>query len=110
MQKLKNILPSLKEKKRYISFHVTGTQEQDVKNVQEAIDAGVLNFLGEYGTAQAGTQVLMESSTQGIVKVHPAYTAQTITALALIHHIHTDPVRISTIRTSGILAKSKRRN
>ncbi len=107
MHTLKSIPPSLKEKKRYITFNVIGSTDQ--KTIHNAIESGIHNFLGEYIMAGAGITVHIENQ-QGIIKAHPEYLPHAITALSMIHHIYTDPVRISTITTSGILTKAKRRN
>lgn len=104
---LQRILPSLREKKRYIAFTVQGSHSFDQKTVYDTLESSIVSFLGELGTAQAGIQIMIQTPQQGIVKVHPSYLTPTITAINLIHHIHNTPIAFRTHTTSGLLNKTK---
>ena len=52
--KIKPILPTLRENKRYISFNVTSEAEIDYKSVKEAINTTFANYVGTLGVSKAG--------------------------------------------------------
>jgi len=76
---MKAILPSLKEKKRYIVFET----EKTMKAIDNIIKSACLKFLGTYGCSKAGIQVLKTSNKKTIIRVNNKYVDHIKTALAL---------------------------
>ena len=57
--KLKPVLPSLREKKRYLVFEVISKEKiKDFKPVSDAVKDASYHFLGVFGMAKAGIMLL----------------------------------------------------
>jgi len=60
-KKIKPLLPSLKEKKRYIAFEIISKRKiTDLKQIQKEIWDSSLSFFGELGAAKAGLWVFSD--------------------------------------------------
>ena len=108
MKKIKGLLPSQRERKRYISFIIKSTAKHSQETLKNTIRNQLINFLGEYGYAQAGIDILTESNTQGIIRVNNRFISETITGLSMINKINAKEVHIQTVKTSGILSKTRK--
>lgn len=97
---MKNILPSLREKKRYIVFEAIERKQ----NIEETIIESCLNFLGSYNYGRAGIQVLKElgRDRKGVIRVNNKYVDHIRAALML----NKKPV-IKCIGVSGTIKKAK---
>jgi len=117
MKKIKPIMPSLKEKKRYIAYEVIAEAKCDASRdhrqslcapgtqaVEKAITDSMLEFVGELGTAQAG--ILFPKP--GIIKVSHLATEQAKAAIALVKQINGRQVALRTLGTSGMLNKAEK--
>ena len=109
-QKIKPILPSLREKKRYVVFEVISDSSLDGSSVSENIMQSSLDFMGELGVGNAGIMILndkWDNKTQkGIVKVHHKYVNHLKSSLMLIENIDGHKAIIRGIGVSGILKKA----
>ena len=110
--KLKPILPSLREKKRYLVFEIISKEIiNDISSVSNAIWHYSLQFLGQLGTAKAGLIVLdnkWNSQLQrGIIKVSHKYVDAVKAALAFADKIDSKDVIFRSIGVSGILKKAE---
>jgi RNase P/RNase MRP subunit POP5 len=91
--KIKPILPSLKEKKRYILY--------EGKLSRNAIKQGIKDFIGEYGMAKAGIMFIKSKNNKGIIKTNVKWLEQVKTALSLMK------TRVKPVKVSGTLKKLK---
>ena len=112
--KLKPVLPSLREKKRYLVFEVISKEKiNDAGQVSDAIWHYSLQFLGQLGTAKAGLMVLnnkWDSKLQrGIIKVGHKHVDAVKAALVLAEKINDNDVIFRSIGVSGILRKAENR-
>ena len=112
--KLKPVLPSLREKKRYLAFEVISREKiNDSGAVSNAIMHYSLQFLGQLGTAKAGIMVLNNKwnshAQRGIIKVSHKHVDAVKAALALADKIDGKDVIFRSIGTSGILNKVERK-
>ena len=110
--KLKPILPSLREKKRYLVFEVISKEKiNDAELVSNAVWHYSLQFLGQFGTAKAGIIVLNNKwnpeHQRGIVKVSHKHVDAVKSALALANKIDNKDVIFRSIGVSGILKKAE---
>ena len=110
--KLKPILPSLREKKRYIVFEVISKKKiSDINSISNAIWQSSLQFLGQLGTAKAGLIVLdnkWNSELQrGIMKVSHKHVDAAKAALTFARKIEDKEVIIRSLGVSGILRKAE---
>ncbi|MEK6934375.1 MAG: Rpp14/Pop5 family protein [Nanoarchaeota archaeon] len=95
MIRIKNLLPSLKEKKRYILYEIDG------KMNYKDVDDNLKRFIGELGYAKAGVRFVKSKEDKGIIQVNHRYVDEVKTGLALINK----PIR--TKKVSGVLNKVK---
>ena len=103
--KIKPILPSLKGKKRYLAFEVIS--EDNIKNMEEAIETNINNFLGEYEAGKAGIQMVEIHNNKGILRINNKYLDKVKSALLLTKEINKKKVIIKSTKASGILKKIK---
>ena len=106
---MKPLLPSLKEKKRYVVYEVEGNFNK--QEVFREIEKSCLGFLGELGYGKAGIMVLKDiwKNNKGIVRVNNKYTEEVKMALGLIKTINNKKARVQSIGTSGIIDKAKQK-
>lgn len=110
--KLKQVLPSLREKKRYLVFEIVSKKQiSNINQVSSAIWHYSLQLLGQLGTAKAGIMVLnnkWDSKLQrGIVKVSHKYVNAVKSALAFADKIDDKDVIFRSVGVSGILKKAE---
>ena len=99
----KAVLPSLREKKRYLAFEVVSKNKFSFTDIKSAIMQSCKDFLGQLGMAKAGIIVLGDKfeNKRGLIKVNNKYVNELKASLALIKK----PVVKST-GVSGMLTKA----
>ncbi|MBI2650551.1 ribonuclease P protein component 2 [Candidatus Woesearchaeota archaeon] len=112
--KLKPVLPSLREKKRYLVFEVISKERiNDANRVSSAIWNASLQFLGQLGTAKAGIMVLSnkwDSKLQrGAIKVSHRHVDAVKAALIFANKIGNEDAIFRSLGVSGILRKAENR-
>ncbi len=108
---MRSLLPTLKEKKRYLAFEIIS--ENPIKSFSEVsnqITNSYTKFFGEVGLAEAGIIVMKdnynETSQKGIIKVNTNYLDKLKTALALTKEINRNKIIFKSLGASGILNKA----
>lgn len=101
---MKPILPSLREKKRYISYEIIAEKALKREAITGALNQGLLRFLGELGSAKAGVMFIENKENKGILKVENTMVDQVKAGLSLIKDINGEKVIVKTTRVSGTLA------
>lgn len=113
MQKLKPLIPSLREKKRYLVFEIVSkTPVKSFELVSEAVQNSVLSFIGTKGTAKTGLMIIKDRFNMpkqtGIIKINNKYVDDLKAALALIKEIGGQAVIVRSRGVSGILRKTEK--
>ena len=112
-KKLKPILPSLREKKRYLAFEVLSKDKMEFNEVANAVWGSSLQFMGQLGTAKAGIWLLPDKWNQsikrGLIKVNHKHVDNLRAALTLIDDIKGEDVIVRSVGISGILNKAEKR-
>lgn len=108
--KLKPVLPSLREKKRYLAFEVVSKEKiNSIDSVSDAILNKSHQFIGNLGMAKAGMMVLSNkwnSGTQrGIIKVSHKHVDAVKASLLFAGKVDGKDVIFRSIGVSGILNK-----
>ena len=102
---MKPLLPSLKERKRYILIRTDNKIERK-EEVAELVAKAGSQFLGEFEMAKAGIQFLPETwdkeTNTGIIRVGHKHADTLRAALALVKE-----VKVECLRVSGSLKKLK---
>lgn len=114
MVKIKPILPSLREKKRYLAFEIVSKNKIDsFSSVSRAVWDYSLQFLGEKGVAQAGIWLLSDKydpkTQRGLIRVSNKYVNDLKSVLTLIDKIENREVIVRSVGVSGILKKAETR-
>jgi len=106
---MKPILPSLKEKKRYIVFEVISDKKVSQREIGDGIRNNIAKFLGELGIAKAGFVLMKDTikGNKGIIRTNVKYQDEVKMALALIKNLGKEKVIVNVIGVSGILKKAK---
>ncbi len=109
---LKPVLPSLREKKRYLVFEVISKEGiKQFSSVSKAVYSCALQFLGQLGVAKAGIMVLDNKwdpkLQRGIVKVSHKHVDAVKAALVFADKIEDKEVIFRSIGVSGILRKAE---
>ena len=101
---MKPLLPSLKEKKRYVVFEVIG-QPGRIR-VADLIMASASRLLGELGMARANIYVMNEKwdsgTRKGVLRVNRKYVEHAKAALALVD----EGLVMRAVGVSGTLKKA----
>lgn len=113
-KQLKTLLPTLKEKKRYLAFEIVSESRfNEFRPVSEQISEKTLGFLGQLGVARAGIQILPETWNKevqrGIIRVGHKHVDELKASLSFIREIDNQEAIIKTIGISGIINKAKER-
>ena len=110
--KLKPVLPSLREKKRYIAFEVISNEKlKDFSAVSDAIIECSFYFLGQLGAAKAGIMPLQNKWNpelqRGMIKVSHKYVDAVKAALMFAGKVNGKDAIFRSIGVSGILKKAE---
>lgn len=110
--KLKPVLPSLREKKRYLVFEVISKERiKDANLVSNAIFDFSLKFLGQLGVAKAGLMMLNDKWNpelqRGILKVSNKHVDAVKAALIFANKVGDEEVIFRSVGVSGILRKAE---
>ena len=108
--KLKTLLPSLKEKKRYVAFEVLSDKAVSKESAKESIEKALLKLFGEVGMAKAGLMFLPDwDQNKGIARVNSSCVNDLKAAMALISSINGQKAIVRSIGVSGILNKARKK-
>ena len=104
-----NILPSLKEKKRYVVFEIVSDKKYSVNDVNKEIELRMKDYLGIWGLSLAKPELIKNKfkGNKFIIKVAHKYVQELITGIILGKSIKNEPVIIKSIITSGTLKKAE---
>ena len=113
MAKIKPVLPSLREKKRYLVFEIVSKQPiKDFSAISKAIWKSLLDLSGVLGASRAGIWLLSDKfnkdKQKGIIKVNHKHADLLKAALCTIKQINGNDVIVRSMGMSGILKKTER--
>lgn len=109
----KLLLPSLREKKRYLAFEIISEGRiDDFHAVSGRIMHSSLSFLGELETAKSGLIIMEDrwdrAGKRGILKVSNRHLKGVMASLALIDSIDGKEAMFRSLGVSGALNKAAR--
>jgi ribonuclease P/MRP protein subunit POP5 len=110
-KRIKPILPTLREKARYLAFEVISDQKIDFRQIESQILYRSREFLGTLGTAKAGIQIMKDNwnaeKQRGIIRVDHRWVHQLKASLLFANKIDGKNVIIKSIGLSGAINKVK---
>ncbi len=105
---LKPLIPSLREKKRYIAFEVKADHAVAFHDAKKQIEQSMHTFLGDLGMAKAGVIFLKDwKNNRGIFKVNTKHVDEAKAALALVQTINSTKAIVQSVGVSGSLDKMR---
>ena len=103
-----SLLPSLKEKRRYLVYQVLSETPLHFKDVKEALAKEFTTFLGRLGEAQAGILFLDDwNNNKGIIRMTTSALDYVKAALIHIRKINKTEVVVASVGVSGTLNKAR---
>ena len=106
---MKQILPSLKEKKRYLAYEVISEKPIEKAIIFKEIKAKTKELIGLEGLAKANITILDTfKDNKGVLKVNNKYLNHIRSSFILIDNIDKNKTLIKTLGVSGTLKKVSR--
>ena len=110
--KLKPVLPTLREKKRYLVFEVISKGKiTSLEQVSGAVHSSIFGLVGDFGAAKAGVMMLAnkwnQQTQRGIIKVNHKQVDALKASLVFINSIENRDVIVRSLGVSGILRKAE---
>ena len=108
-KQIKPLLPTLREKKRYLVYEVIGKQVS-ASDAYKAIRKATTEFLGTIGAAGLGLIPINKyQNNKGTIRLNHQYVNHVRAALLFITSINNHPVTVRSIGASGILKKAEKK-
>lgn len=104
--KLKPVLSTLRERKRYLAFEVIAEKELSWHAIQAAIKNAVLFYSGIQGIAAAGLVFVKNNKNKGVVRIAHTAVQPLRQAFLFIQKIENVPVIVKSMTVSGVLNKA----
>ena len=105
--KLKPVMPTLRQKKRFIRIQIEEGKKFDFKFLSNNLTEQIIYFLGAIEFSNSGVWFLMDKfnfeKQEMIIKVSTKSKDKLVGALSLITKLGNEDVRIKTLRVSGTL-------
>jgi len=108
-KKIKSLLPSLKERKRYLAIKIEPVNGVIQKNPTEEIIRKIKNILGVFHSAEAGLMYLDYDQKNNIsfVRCSASMLDKVRASLLFIDEIGTNKVILKSLKSSGMVDKVK---
>lgn len=102
------LLPSLRQKKRYVVFEIHSPKTFSFSEVKEEAENALRQFLGQLGMAKAGIMFVKEKykNQRFILKVNHTMVDECKAGVMLIKKIKNIPVITRSVVVSGTLKKA----
>jgi ribonuclease P/MRP protein subunit POP5 len=103
------VIPTLRQRKRYIRFRILSESKFPKERVENAIYRSLLDLFGEYGLSLANPRLVEfdEREQRGVLKCAREEVQKIIASLALVSEIDEVRAAVHTEGISGTLKKLK---
>jgi len=113
-KKVKTLLPTLKEKKRYIAFEVVSKEKiNNFNDISKEIMSKSLELIGNLGVAQAGIQILKEKWNpklqRGLIRINNKHVDKLKSAFTFVEKIKNKEAIVKSVGVSGMLNKAEKK-
>ena len=108
-KKVKRLMPSLREKKRYLKIKIISLTGSFTTSPFQELLVKINNFFGIFESANAGIMLISTNIKENTVtlKVNNKYLDKLRASLLFIQELTTNKVIIKSIRASGSINKVK---
>jgi ribonuclease P/MRP protein subunit POP5 len=112
LKRLKQLIPALREKKRYLAFEIKSKDKMESYNsVFETIKDNFCSLFGQEGFGKSGLQQIPElwdkKNQTGIIRINNKNLNKLRAALAITTKINGQEVIARSVYVSGMLKKAK---
>ncbi len=106
--KIKPLLPTLKENKRYLIYEIISSKKIKI-DLSKAVIQEINKTFGLFDSADAGIQNVEYdiNKQKGVIRVATKYLDKLRTSLALVQELNDEDVTLNTVGVSGILKKAR---
>ncbi len=106
---IKPLLPSLRERNRYIVFEILSEKKFDSSAVFDAIHRSFYDLFGQFGLAGAGLALINwnKAKSKGILRISHMWKDALKASFLFIRSINNSDVLIKSIATSSTIKKAK---
>lgn len=95
------LLPSLREKKRYLAFEIISEGAVSRRDFIDELDRSASSLLGDVGSSECGLKMLTFDRGGGIIKCERTKTEHTRAVLATVNRVGGVRVAVHVIGSSG---------
>ena len=106
MARIKPLLPTLRERKRYLAFEVVADKELSWSAIKKAVFDAMKEYVGIDGISDAGLLFVKNNGNKGILRVSHTSLNKVRAALIFIKNIDSQKVIVKSIGASGMLNKA----
>ncbi len=111
MERIKPLIPTLREKKRYITFEIISKNHDfGLKDLEHSIKHEFKELYGIDGQAKAGIILISKrydlAKQKGIIRINNKYVDKLKLSLAMVKKIKNTDAIIRTLITSGMIKKA----
>jgi len=108
---MKQLLPTLRERNRYIVFEFISDSKFSREDITKAIWSSALEFLGDFGLSRISLKIIEwnTDSQRGILKVSHKSTDDIRAALTLVKEINRIPIIFHVFGISGTLKMARKK-
>ena len=107
LKKIKGIMPSLREKKRYLKIKVIALNSENIYSFKDELIQKIKNFLGILESSRAGILSVKSSKDEILLKVNTSHLDKVRASLLFIKTLNSNSVILKSIRTYGSIKQSK---
>lgn len=104
---MKPLLPTLRQKKRYVAYEVISKNVLSFDKIKENILMSIKTLFGESGLSNLNIIFVTGENNKGIIKTKRDCVDKLKAALAMVKKIDSTQVIIRTNYVSGVLKKVK---
>ncbi len=106
---LKTLPPTLREKKRYISFKIIYPKTLSYNEVVGIIREAIINYCGVLGTSKSNPWLIEYNHPTGILRVNRDYISFVRSALITYSKYDEHPINIIVLGVSGSILKCRKK-
>ncbi|MBL7056064.1 hypothetical protein ISS07_04085 [Candidatus Woesearchaeota archaeon] len=107
--KTKPLMPSLREKKRYLAYELISSEKFDALEINKSIMNNAKEFLGDFGMAKAGIIPMNDqhntNKQRGVLRVAHKELDSVKASFIFLRKINNNSVILRSVGSSGVLKK-----
>lgn len=103
----RTLLPTLREKRRYLVFEIVGRTDVSIKSVYGAIRKSFVSLYGSMGLSDAHMRLMRDAKTRGMIRVTHESLDKLRFSLAMVTEFDARPLIIRSVGVSGMIKRAE---